>query len=84
MKYILIFIFALILQIGCTAYINSVEERQLYPVIIWSFIGPFMNLPFIALIADADTWNKRIKVSLAAGIGYSVGAFLIMWYLRSI
>jgi len=81
---ICIFIFALILQIGCTAYINSVEERQLYPVIIWSFIGPFMNLPFIALIADADTWNKRIKVSLAAGIGYSVGAFLIMWYLRSI
>ena len=52
MRFFVVFTAALVLEIGSTFYINSVANLDLDRMILWSFLGPFIALPFSGFIAD--------------------------------
>jgi len=80
-KYLLIFMSALVLEIGSTMYINSVADRNLATTMLWAFLGPIIALPFAALIADNKSWRSRIFLALSSSIGYTTGALITMYYI---
>lgn len=76
MKYLIIFISALIIEIASTMYIATVAERSL-SMIFWAFIGPFLGLPFVGYMVESKNWKERILMALASSIGYAIGAFIV-------
>lgn len=76
MKYLIIFISALIIEIASTMYIATVADRSL-SMIFWAFIGPFLGLPFVGYMVESKTWKERILMSLTSGIGFAIGAFIV-------
>ncbi len=76
MKYLIIFISALIIEIASTMYIATVADRSL-SMIFWAFIGPFLGLPFVGYMVESKNWKERILMSLASSIGYAIGAFIV-------
>lgn len=76
MKYIIISISCLIIEIASTMYISTVSSHSPY-MMFWAFVGPFLGLPFIGYIVDEKSWSGRIKIALASGVGYTLGSFLV-------
>jgi hypothetical protein len=76
MKYLIIFISALIIEIASTMYIATVADRSL-SMIFWAFIGPFLGLPFVGYMVESKNWKERILMALASSIGYAIGAFIV-------
>jgi len=77
-KYLIVFLSALLLQVGSTMYISAVADKALAAVMFWAFMGPFIALPFAGLIADEKSWSGRVRIALASSIGYLVGAAISM------
>ena len=77
MKYIILFIFAAVIEIASTFYITAVAERHMLSMIFWAFIGPFMGLPFLAYQIEAKNNKQRAQLALCYGLGYAFGAFLV-------
>jgi hypothetical protein len=77
MKYIILFVAAVIIEIASTFYISAVSDRQLLPMVFWAFIGPFLGLPFLAYQIEAKNNLDRLKLALCYGIGYATGAALV-------
>jgi hypothetical protein len=77
MKYIILFIAAVIIEIASTFYISAVSDRQLLPMVFWAFIGPFLGLPFLAYQIEAKNNRDRLKLALCYGVGYATGAALV-------
>jgi len=75
-KYFIIGLAAFILETASTMYIATVAERSV-SMIFWAFIGPFLGLPFVGYMVESKTWKERIKMALASGVGYFIGASLI-------
>jgi hypothetical protein len=76
MKYLIIFISALIIEIASTMYIATVADRSL-SMVFWAFIGPFLGLPFVGYMVESKNWKERILMALASSIGYAIGAFIV-------
>lgn len=80
-RYTIIFISALVLEIGSTMYISSVADKNMYSTALWAFLGPFIALPFAGYVADEKTWRGRFYLALSSSIGYVVGAFISMYFI---
>jgi hypothetical protein len=80
-KYTIIFISALVLEIGSTMYISSVADKNMTSTALWAFLGPFIALPFAGYVADEKTWRGRFYLALSSSIGYVVGAFISMYFI---
>ena len=77
MKYLILFISSIIIEIAATFYIGSVANKDSIPMLFWAFIGPFLGLPFIKYQIEAKTNLQRIKLAFCMGIGYSVGSLIV-------
>ncbi len=82
-KYSIIFIAALLLEIGSTMYISSVADKDMNSTALWAFLGPFIALPFAGYVADEKTWRGRAYLALASSIGYVIGAYISMYFILS-
>ena len=78
MKYVIIFISALTIEIVSTFYIRSVAEANVYGMLFFSFIAPFIGLPFAGYMVESKLWSERIKMAFAMAIGYVSGALIII------
>ena len=81
MKYIILFIAAVVIEIASTFYISAVSDRQFLPMVWWAFIGPFLGLPFLAYQIEAKNNWQRFKLALCYGSGYALGAALVNIFL---
>ena len=80
-KYIIIFLSALVLEIGSTMYINSVSDKEIAATMFWAFLGPFIALPFAGFVADEKTWKGRLFLAFSSSIGYTTGALISMYFI---
>ena len=79
-KYTIIFLSALMLEIGSTMYISSVADKNMTSTMLWAFLGPFIALPFAGYVADEKTWKGRFYLALSSSIGYTIGALISMYF----
>lgn len=77
MKYAILFIAAVIIEIASTFYISAVSDKNMAAMIFWAFVGPFLGLPFLAYQIEAKNNLQRAKLALCYGLGYATGAFLV-------
>lgn len=82
MKYIIIFISTLIIEICSTFYIRFVAESHATGMMFFSFIGPFLGLPFVGYMVESKTWNERIKMAFSSGFGYLMGAVIVIYLTK--
>jgi fucose permease len=75
-KYIIIATMALILEVGSTFYISYVSDKNLFGMIIFASIGPFLGLPFVGYMVESKTWSERFKMALSSSIGYLIGSII--------
>jgi hypothetical protein len=78
MKYFIIGLSALIIEICSTFYIRSVAEANTPMMLLFASISPFLGLPFIGYMVESKNWGERIKQSLALSIGYSIGVLVVI------
>jgi len=78
MKYLVIFIMSLIIEIASTFYISYVSEKNTIGMLIFAFIGPFLSLPFVGYVVDSKNWNERIWMAFAAAFGYVSGSLIVI------
>jgi hypothetical protein len=77
-KYFIIGLSALIIEICSTFYIRSVAEANTPMMLLFASISPFLGLPFIGYMVESKNWGERIKQSLALSIGYSIGVLVVI------
>ena len=77
MKFIIIFFSALITEICSTFYIRFTACGNGFGMFVFSFIGPFLALPFAGYMVESKLWNERIKMALCMAIGYSIGSLIV-------
>ena len=77
-KYIIIGLSCLIIEIASTFYIRSVSQFNVGGMLFFAFIGPFLGLPFISYIIEAESRLQRFTIALASAIGYMLGATLVI------
>ena len=80
-KYIIIGLSCLIIEIASTFYIRSVSEFNVGGMLFFAFIGPFLGLPFISYIIEAENRLQRFKIALASAIGYMLGAIIVIYLI---
>lgn len=77
MKYIILFVAAVIIEIASTFYISAVSDKHMAAMVFWAFIGPFLGLPFLAYQIEAKNNTQRFYLALCYGLGYATGAYLV-------
>ena len=82
MKYFIIFLSALILEICSTFYIRYVSEANILGMLFFAFIGPFITLPFAGYMVESKEWNERIRMAFFLSIGYLVGVLFVIYFIR--
>lgn len=82
MRYFIIFISTLIIEICSTFYIRNVSEGNPLGMMFFAFIGPFLGLPFVGYMVESKTWSERIKMAIASGVGYTSGAIIVILISR--
>lgn len=78
MKYVIIFISALIIEICSTFYIRYVAEANTLGMLFFAFVGPFIGLPFAGYMVESKLWKDRIKMAFALSIGYVCGVIIVI------
>ena len=78
MKYFILFLSALIIEICSTFYIRFVAEANTLGMIFFAFIGPFLGLPFAGYMVESKLWSERIKMAFALSVGYVAGALIVI------
>jgi hypothetical protein len=79
-KYLIIFISSLIIEIASTFYISYVSERNFLGMVIFAAIGPFLSLPFAGFMVETKDWLVRVKMAFCLSLGYSTGAVLVYFF----
>jgi hypothetical protein len=82
MKYFIIGLSALIIEICSTFYIRAVSDANTSMMLFFAAISPFLGLPFIGYMVETKVWSERIKQALALSIGYGIGALVVINYIR--
>ena len=77
-KYVIIFISALIIEICSTFYIRYVAEANTLGMLFFAFVGPFIGLPFAGYMVESKLWIERIKMAFALSIGYVCGVIIVI------
>ena len=78
MKYLLVFLSALILEICSTYYIRFVSEKNLYGSLFFASISPFLSLVFTGYMVETKVWRERIYLAFAMSLGYSLGVLMVL------
>jgi hypothetical protein len=81
--YIITFIFSFIIEIASTMYISTVADKNVV-MIFWATIGPFLSLPFVGYLIEANGWNQRIRLAFCSSMGYSLGATVIYLFFSKL
>lgn len=81
MKYLIIFIMSLIIEIASTFHITYISEKNLIGMLFFAFIGPFLGLPFVGYIVESKNWNERIWMAFAAAFGYLIGSAIVITFI---
>jgi hypothetical protein len=82
MKYFIIGLSALIIEICSTFYIRSVAEANLPMMLFFAGISPFLGLPFIGYMVESKSWLERIKQALSLSIGYLIGVLIVIYFIK--
>jgi hypothetical protein len=82
MRYPIIFLSALIIEICSTFYIRFVSEGNAPGMIFFAAIGPFLGLPFLGYMIEAKTWNERILNAVALSFGYITGTIIVITLIK--
>jgi hypothetical protein len=83
-RYLIVFLSALILEIGSTFYITVVADKNYLGMLFFAFIGPFLSLPFVGFMVESKTWKERMRLALCSGLGYLFGSFIVIIFLELI
>jgi hypothetical protein len=75
-KHLVLFLSAVLIEFCSTYYIISVSNRELIGIVFFAFIGPFINLPFLAYQIDAKTTKERLILASVYAFGYAIGAII--------
>ena len=78
MKYRIIILSALIIEICSTFYIRYVAEGNTIGMLVFAFIGPFLGLPFAGYMVETKTWSERLKMAFSMAIGYTIGVIIVL------
>jgi hypothetical protein len=78
MKYVIIFLSALIIEIVSTFYIRFSSIGDMKGMLFLAFIGPFLTLPFAGFMVESKLWIERIKMAFAVSLGYIVGVVIVV------
>jgi hypothetical protein len=82
MKYLIIFLSALIIEICSTFYIRFVADKNTLGMLFFAFISPFIGLPFAGYMVESKQWNERIKMAVALAFGYVTGALIVIFIIK--
>lgn len=74
--YVITFVFSFIIEIASTMYISTVSDKNIL-MVFWAFIGPFLSLPFVGYLIEANGWGQRLRLALCSSFGYSIGAAVV-------
>jgi hypothetical protein len=77
-KYRIIILSALIIEICSTFYIRYVSEGNPIGMLLFAFIGPFLGLPFAGYMVESKTWSERLKMAFSMAIGYTIGVIIVL------
>lgn len=80
-KYLVILLSALIIEIASTFYIAFVSEKNALGMVIMASLGPFLGLPFTGYMVESETWRERIQMALALSLGYVLGSTVVILFL---
>ena len=78
MRYPIIFLSALVIEICSTFYIRFVSDGNAPGMILFAAIGPFLGLPFLGYMIEATNWNERVFNAVALSLGYIVGTVIVI------
>jgi len=78
MKYPIIFLSALIIEICSTFYVHYISESNALGMCFFAFVGPFLGLPFAGYMVESKLWSERIKMAFALAFGYVSGALIVV------
>jgi len=81
-KYIIISVAAFSLEIGSTFYISFVSDQNLFGMMFFAFIGPFLGLPFVGFMIDAQNWKQRIFLAFSSACGYLIGSLISYLFIK--
>jgi len=81
-KYLIISFSAFLLELGSTFYISFVSDQNLFGMMFFAFIGPFLSLPFVGFMIDAKNWKQRILLSFSSACGYLIGSFTSYLFIK--
>ena len=82
MRYPIIFLSALVIEICSTFYIRFVSEGNAPGMILFAAIGPFLGLPFLGYMIEATNWNERVLNAVALSFGYIVGTIIVITLIQ--
>ena len=82
MRYPIIFLSALIIEICSTFYIRFVSDGNAPGMILFAAIGPFLGLPFLGYMIEATNWSERVFNAVALSCGYIVGTIIVITLIK--
>ena len=82
MRYPIIFLSALVIEICSTFYIRFVSEGNAPGMVFFAAIGPFLGLPFLGYMIEAKTWSERVFNAVALSFGYIVGTIIVITLIK--
>ena len=80
-KYVIIALSAFIIEIASTLYISYVAEHNKIGMLLFSTLGPFLNLPFAGYMVESENWTDRIKMATSLAAGYFLGCIVVILFL---
>ena len=81
-RYLIIFISALVIEICSTFYIRFVSEGNAPGMIFFAAISPFLGLPFLGYMIEATNWSERIFNAVALSAGYITGTVIVITLIK--
>lgn len=78
MKYIIVFISSLLLEIGSTQYIIAVAAKDVFDAGLWSFLCPILGILFYSEVIEAKNLRERVILAIVNGIGFLCGTLITM------
>jgi hypothetical protein len=82
MKYVIIFFSAFIIEIVSTFYIRYASDGNMFGMLLFAFLGPFLSLPFAGYMVDSKLWIERFKMALSVSFGYILGVLIVIYLIK--
>lgn len=82
MKHAIIFMSAVIIEICSTFHIRFVADKNIFGMLFFAFIAPFLSLAFAGFMVESKQWNERIKMAFSLAFGYVVGSLIVITLIQ--